>query len=152
MTIYSYCGYITIGDTVKTFQDDREYIVKDFKKAEEFGPYYVMLYYVDEHGGTTISVPHQDITEVVKSDNPIHHQDVIEAVTNTTAQEDISKPKRYNKTGSLECWDVIIDQKMNFLEGNIIKYVWRYKEKNGVEDLKKAKVYLDKLISEMKKE
>ena len=151
MTIYSYCGYITIGDTVKTFQDDREYIVKDFKKAGEFG-YYVMLYYVDEHGGTTTSVPHQDIIEVVKSDNPIHHQDVIEAITHTTTQEDISKPKRYNKTGSLECWDVIIDQKMNFLEGSVLKYLWRYKEKNGIHDLEKAKVYIDKIISEMKKE
>jgi hypothetical protein len=40
---------------------------------------------------------------------------------------------------------------MNFLEGNIIKYLWRYKEKNGVEDLKKARVYLDKLISEVEK-
>lgn len=66
-----------------------------------------------------------------------------------TISEQIKKPERYNKRGKLECWDVILDQEMNFLEGNIIKYVWRYKEKNGVEDLKKAKVYLDKLIAEM---
>ena len=66
-------------------------------------------------------------------------------------QEDVEKPERYNKRGKLECWDVILDQEMNFLEGNIIKYVWRYKEKNGLEDLKKAKVYLDKLISEVEK-
>jgi hypothetical protein len=65
--------------------------------------------------------------------------------------EDVEKPVRYNKRGKLECWDVIIDQEMNFLEGNIIKYVWRYKEKNGIEDLKKAKIYLDKLIQEMSK-
>jgi hypothetical protein len=38
---------------------------------------------------------------------------------------------------------------MNFLEGSVLKYLWRYKEKNGVEDLKKARVYLDKLISEV---
>ena len=35
---------------------------------------------------------------------------------------------------------------ISFAEGNIIKYVVRWKQKNGVEDLKKAKVYLDKLI------
>ncbi len=60
--------------------------------------------------------------------------------------EDISKPKRYNKTGKLECWDVILDQKMDFLEGSVLKYLWRYKEKNGIQDLKKAIVYLEKMI------
>lgn len=43
-------------------------------------------------------------------------------------------------------WDFIVGNKMGFLEGNIIKYVSRYKEKNGVEDLIKASHYLDKLI------
>ena len=33
-----------------------------------------------------------------------------------------------------------------FIEGNIIKYVMRHKNKNGVEDLKKAKHYIDLLI------
>ena len=35
-----------------------------------------------------------------------------------------------------------------YLQGNIIKYIWRYRHKNGVEDLKKAKWYLQKLIEE----
>ena len=35
-----------------------------------------------------------------------------------------------------------------FLAGNVIKYISRYEYKNGLEDLKKAKVYLDKLIKE----
>ena len=65
--------------------------------------------------------------------------------------EEITKPERYNKKGKLECWDVILDQEMNFLEGNILKYIWRHREKNGVEDLKKARVYLDKLISQEEK-
>lgn len=33
-----------------------------------------------------------------------------------------------------------------FCEGNIVKYICRYKLKNGIEDLKKARFYLDKLI------
>ena len=37
---------------------------------------------------------------------------------------------------------------MNYIEGNIIKYTTRYKFKNGIEDLKKAQWYLDKLIEE----
>ena len=47
---------------------------------------------------------------------------------------------------SIQPWDYIIANKMGYLEGNIIKYVSRYKEKNGVEDLIKAAHYLDKLI------
>ena len=68
-----------------------------------------------------------------------------------TSVEEITKPERYNKKGKLECWDVILDQEMDFLEGNILKYLWRHRKKNGVEDLKKARVYLDKLISKEEK-
>lgn len=35
---------------------------------------------------------------------------------------------------------------LDFLEGNIVKYVSRFKRKNGVEDLKKAEFYLKRLI------
>ena len=47
---------------------------------------------------------------------------------------------------SIQPWDYIIANKMGYLEGNIIKYVSRYKDKNGLEDLIKAAHYLDKLI------
>lgn len=46
----------------------------------------------------------------------------------------------------IQPWDYILANSLGFLEGNIIKYVTRYKAKNGVEDLKKARHYLDKLI------
>jgi len=35
---------------------------------------------------------------------------------------------------------------LSYLQGNVIKYVTRYKDKNGVEDLQKAKHYIDLLI------
>jgi hypothetical protein len=35
---------------------------------------------------------------------------------------------------------------LNFIQGNIIKYLIRYKDKNGLQDLKKAKHYIDLLI------
>ena len=47
---------------------------------------------------------------------------------------------------NIQPWDYIIANNMGYLEGNIIKYVSRYKEKGGVEDLIKAAHYLDKLI------
>jgi hypothetical protein len=73
--------------------------------------------------------------------------DFFDSTDNT---EDIVKPERYNK-GSIEVWDFILDQNLGFLEGNIIKYICRSSMKGGIDDLKKARVYLDKLISQLEK-
>jgi hypothetical protein len=59
--------------------------------------------------------------------------------------KDNINPKHY-KQGKIEVIDFILDQQMNYLEGNIVKYISRYKHKNGIEDLKKALWYLSKLI------
>lgn len=47
--------------------------------------------------------------------------------------------------------DFIIANGIGYIEGNIIKYVCRYKSKNGVEDLKKAQHYLQMLIEQEEK-
>tara|TARA_R100001129_G_scaffold180433_1_gene158465 strand:+ start:394 stop:705 length:312 start_codon:yes stop_codon:yes gene_type:complete len=61
----------------------------------------------------------------------------------------IDNPPHYNQSG-IECIDAIAaatdDGYEYYLQGNIIKYLWRYRYKNGTEDLKKAKWYLEKLI------
>ncbi len=55
-------------------------------------------------------------------------------------------PDHY-KQGDIEVIDFILDQKFDYLEGNIIKYVSRWKYKNGTEDLKKAQWYIGRLIN-----
>jgi hypothetical protein len=50
----------------------------------------------------------------------------------------------------IECIDVT--RHMGFNVGNIIKYVWRFNKKNGVEDLKKARWYLEDLIKKLEEE
>lgn len=57
----------------------------------------------------------------------------------------VNRPRHYTK-GSIEVWDFIKDQGLDYMEGNVVKYVCRYKHKNGLEDLRKAKAYLDKLV------
>ena len=42
--------------------------------------------------------------------------------------------------------EFIMANKLSFIQGNIIKYVCRYKSKGGIEDLNKAKHYIDLLI------
>ena len=38
---------------------------------------------------------------------------------------------------------------LDFMQGNVIKYVFRYKNKNGLEDLEKAKEYIDRMIENL---
>lgn len=53
--------------------------------------------------------------------------------------------------GGLEVKDILRAQGIlkEACEANVIKYVFRYRNKNGIEDLKKARVYLNWLIEEM---
>ena len=58
-------------------------------------------------------------------------------------------PEHY--TQGIECIDYITSKNMSFLEGNVVKYVTRYKMKNGLEDLKKAQWYLNRIIENYNK-
>ena len=62
----------------------------------------------------------------------------------------VTKPKHYNQDNCIECIAAIRAALgsgfKEYLQGNILKYIWRHKYKNGVEDLKKARWYLDRLI------
>lgn len=63
----------------------------------------------------------------------------------------VHHPNHYNQNG-MEVWDVIKAFTSNlsgseaFYAGNAIKYILRWDKKNGIEDLEKAKVYIDKII------
>ena len=50
------------------------------------------------------------------------------------------------KEKSIQPWDFIAANQLGYFEGNIVKYVSRWRDKGGINDLKKARHYLDKLI------
>ena len=65
----------------------------------------------------------------------------------------VNSPPHYNQTG-IECIHAISAATDNgfkyYLQGNIMKYIWRFDYKDKpIEDLQKAKWYLDKLIEEV---
>lgn len=64
---------------------------------------------------------------------------------NTNKSDTPLSPHHYSRW-AIEPWDFISENKLDFLTGNVIKYIMRHDEKNGLEDLQKAKVYLEKLI------
>ena len=67
-------------------------------------------------------------------------------MTEIKTMNDNINPTYYRK--GIETTDYIVSHSMNYLEGNIIKYVTRYKDKGGIEDLKKAEWYLARLIKQ----
>jgi len=78
------------------------------------------------------------------------YDDYMARKINETQEDMVNNPSHYNKSG-IECIDAIqamTDEGFeHYLQGNIMKYLWRYRYKNGVEDLKKAEWYLHKLIN-----
>ncbi len=66
--------------------------------------------------------------------------------TNVTA----THPAHYANC-TIEPIEYIVKNNLGFCEGNVIKYVTRYKAKNGLEDLLKAKYYLERLIHDIEK-
>lgn len=50
------------------------------------------------------------------------------------------------KAKPIQPWDFIVANNIPFLEGNAIKYIVRWREKGGIEDLRKAQHYIQKLI------
>ena len=66
-------------------------------------------------------------------------------MTEKDLEDMINHPKHYTN-GKIEPIDYINANEMDYLEGNIVKYISRYKFKNGIEDLEKAKFYLNMLI------
>jgi len=68
----------------------------------------------------------------------------------------VNHPPHYNAGGAVECIAAIEASMTSsafrgYLKGNVIKYLWRYEMKNGVEDLNKAHWYINKLLTTFEK-
>ena len=63
-------------------------------------------------------------------------------------EDDAVNPKHYTEM-EISPLEYIIANDIPWREANAIKYISRYKMKNGVEDLKKARWYIQNLINEM---
>ena len=66
----------------------------------------------------------------------------------------VSHPKHYTQ-GNIECIDALKAATVGkrgieaVCVANVIKYLWRYEEKNGIEDVRKAKWYIERLLKEL---
>ena len=73
-----------------------------------------------------------------------------------TEKDTVNHPSHYTQ-GNIECIEAIAEatKQLHGIEAvataNVIKYVWRWKSKNGIEDLQKAQWYLNHLIKQIQK-
>ncbi len=52
----------------------------------------------------------------------------------------------YKKYGDMQPWDVVIAWNMGYLDGTALKYLARWRDQGGIDDLKKAIHFIEKLI------
>ena len=133
---------ITSGGGWYEGKEGEVFDVEEVSFAEEVGEY---IYYVSERGV-------YDNRRFVRQSNCEVVSEESEGQPNM-----VDHPPHYNY-GDIEVIDYIeqvtdvYPGKQAYLAGNIVKYISRAPHKNGIEDAKKAKWYLERLIGEMEKE
>ena len=100
---------------------------------------------------TNIIISQGNIQYRVKENYYYWDEDMLEPVEETVTLKELQEIKKdniiptYYHKGNYDVIQFCNDNEIEFTTGNIIKYITRYKGKNGIEDLKKAKEYLRRL-------
>lgn len=93
--------------------------------------------------GSAVLSPNGNSISVAKADIPDK---------NNIPDKNVEHPAHYGGADNpYEVINIIEAYGLNFVEGNILKYLLRYKNKNGIECLKKAQWYLERLIKQQQK-
>lgn len=75
-----------------------------------------------------------------------HHPAEMVAELEERPDGTVNHPPHYISANGLEVIDVIEGFSLGFHEGNVLKYLLRWRQKGGIEDLLKARWYLDRFI------
>lgn len=91
-----------------------------------------------------------EVQSFLLDDDAVNIQQFVVDKSSMRVDDPVNHPSHY-ETGKFECIDVMvetmgIDATMDFCVCNAFKYLYRHKRKNGVQDLEKAKWYIEKYI------
>ena len=111
-----------------------------------------------------LGIPKESLLRIINTDNepdlisqmldnlPVANLDNFcdkKGIPDNIPDKNVSHPQHYGGADNpYEAIKVIESYGMDFVEGNILKYLLRYKKKNGLQDLKKAQWYLERLIKQ----
>lgn len=98
---------------------------------------------VELHGSKDVEAIYKEALQALKN------------YPNKPSTDAVNHPSHYTQ-GGIECIKAIEasmppDGFQDYCKGNVLKYVWRFRQKNGLEDLKKARVYLNWMIESVEK-
>jgi hypothetical protein len=99
---------------------------------------------IERYQGLKYPTPYYMYTIGDGDHTEVHPEDRLELFS-----EDVKQQPHYTQF-KIQPITFIIANNLSYNQGNVIKYVCRYKSKNGLEDLEKAKNYIDYLIQELK--
>lgn len=156
---HAYCDYLTVGKEYEVssntaFGDDFVYITCDagssiFENLKE-GFHGYILEWVEEptESSEPFGWPSFDLVE---PEDKLEDESGCEDFTRVETVDVVNNPSHYNTGGQIECITYIEDiltkeEYVGYLRGNVAKYLHRFPYKNGLEDLKKAQWYLNKLV------
>lgn len=93
--------------------------------------------------------------EVIEDDTPTIAE-AVEENSEDVKPDPVNRPSHYT-SGGIECIDAMqaafgVEAVKDFCLCNAFKYLWRHRSKNGVEDLKKCRWYLNRLITAMEEQ
>lgn len=144
------------------YQDCSECPVVDLKSIDSRNKGLICPYDCDENGHVNMRICEQYIgqnydgsmcneCDIYKENYPFEHDE--------EKREDLVNHPSHYTNGKFECIDVIIDiltwhrdPVAAWFTGQVVKYIWRWPLKNGLEDLKKAQFYLNRLIVYLEEE
>nr|UWD67806.1 MAG: protein of unknown function DUF3310 [Bacteriophage sp.] len=83
-------------------------------------------------------------------DLSVPEEELVEAAANTGFNP-VTKPLHYAGHTGIECKQAMesmlgTDEYVSYMQGCAFKYLWRWKSKNGIEDLKKAHEYIENML------
>ena len=142
---------VTHKDYATLYANDNIKMLDQLLNAEDIGKEVILIC---QHAGGYYS----NLTNVIYNNDIFKYVTVIEyapkkpvcLVPPTT--DPVNRPSHYT-TGKIECIDFIEDKELGFRLGNTVKYIVRAEHKgNKLQDLEKARWYLDREISSIKSE
>jgi hypothetical protein len=132
-----------IGDRVVIVSDEIGHGYWTFRRGSVTNP--------EDGGRLSVAVAFDDDAGASFAPDELEFEHVYDALSSPAPEVEVSPddgvnhPSHYTSHPSgVEC--IEITKHMGFLDGNAMKYLWRYSLKNGVEDLYKCRQYLDWLI------
>ena len=148
----AYSNKELIEKMVRYQNNERKFIIK-FEVIEEVEELEEVEESIEESLVEEVENLNDDLfqeSDIAYAEEAIERETNIKEDDSMNNYTDKTKPTYYG-TG-LDVIDFCQKNNLDFMQGNVIKYVTRYKEKNGKEDLLKAKEYLDRIIKENYKE